>query len=317
MKFKKLKFFNTINKKLIKIKKNLPRERPSHVWCICRLTADRKELVKFLPNEALNSLTRTSLQLLSFPRLCHLIKISSVDSHAPSSLETPLCSVESDSATQLQKPRKMLKNHQELPMKAPREKHSFAYACYRCNKLGHFIKDCPEITHKRSPISQRPSSSSSTTTDLEFPTTYCRCGVGLCEIRVSMSSSNPGRKYYRCPGKYVCNFFFLFWALFFGSIWSCFRMITLWMILFYFGFLQDKHCGYFKWCDELREDEIRKSQPEVNFPTCKCGAGVCIVRVEESGPNADRSYFACPIKKVINCALWRSICLVWCGSFVV
>ena len=70
-----------------------------------------------------------------------------------------------------------------------------------------------------------------------------------------------------------------------------------------FAFLKDKHCGYFKWCDMLREGEIRRSQPEFNFPTCLCGAGVCTVRVEESGPNAGRRYFACPIRKVINCVL--------------
>ncbi|KAJ8450434.1 hypothetical protein Cgig2_002119 [Carnegiea gigantea] len=62
-------------------------------------------------------------------------------------------------------------------------------------------------------------------------------------------------------------------------------------------FWGDKTCGFFKWCDKLREDEIRKSQPEFNFPICRCGAGVCTVRVEESGPNAGRKYFACPIKK--------------------
>ncbi|KAJ8450435.1 hypothetical protein Cgig2_002120 [Carnegiea gigantea] len=95
----------------------------------------------------------------------------------------------------------------------------------------------------------------------EFPSTHCRCGAGLCEIRVAASRDNSGRKYYRCPGKY------------------------------------DKTCGFFKWCDKLREDEIRKSQPEFNFPICRCGAGVCTVRVEESGPNAGRKYFACPIKK--------------------
>lgn len=67
--------------------------------------------------------------------------------------------------------------------------------------------------------------------------------------------------------------------------------------------MKDKNCGYFRWCDKLREDEIRKSQPEFNFPTCGCGAGVCTVRVEESGPNAGRKYFACPIKKVIDYTL--------------
>jgi len=74
-------------------------------------------------------------------------------------------------------------------------------------------------------------------------------------------------------------------------------MITLWMILFYFRFLKDKHCGHFKWCDELREDDIRKFKPEFNFPTCKCGARVCIVRVEESGQMLIVVILPAPLKR--------------------
>ena len=34
------------------------------------------------------------------------------------------------------------------------------------------------------------------------------------------------------------------------------------------------------------------------YPKCSCGAGTCKKEKKFSGPNAGRSYFVCPIKKV-------------------
>ena len=56
-------------------------------------------------------------------------------------------------------------------------------------------------------------------------------------------------------------------------------------------FFQGK-CGFFDWCDTLSGITVRT-------PLCPCGAGICSVNKASSpGPNGEKWYFACRIKKV-------------------
>ncbi|GAB4848610.1 hypothetical protein Ancab_003316 [Ancistrocladus abbreviatus] len=132
-------------------------------------------------------------------------------------------------------------------------------ACFYCGKVGHWSKACP----KKAGLGESSSSPHSATFPapqaghVDYPIHYCRCGRGICIIWVSKSKKNPDRKFYRCPGT--------------GS----------------------EKCSYFKWCDELKEDEVRRSRPDSLFPVCRCGAGVCTLTTDPSG----RSCFICPIKK--------------------
>ncbi|KAL2939542.1 DNA topoisomerase 3-alpha [Bienertia sinuspersici] len=134
--------------------------------------------------------------------------------------------------------------------------------CFQCHQLGHWASDCPQSPNFRTPstINRSPISVFPSSSS-DYPPTHCRCGAGFCEIRVSNSEKNPNREYYCCPGKF------------------------------------EYYCNYFKWCDNLKKEEILEVQPKP-FPVCACGAGVCSVKVEESGANAGRSCFVCPIKKV-------------------
>ncbi|KAA8530049.1 hypothetical protein F0562_004758 [Nyssa sinensis] len=50
-------------------------------------------------------------------------------------------------------------------------------------------------------------------------------------------------------------------------------------------------CEFFKWCDTVMSDEIS------DLPVCACGAGICRMSTETSGPNAGRKFFVCPIKR--------------------
>ncbi|XP_009113411.1 uncharacterized protein LOC103838711 isoform X2 [Brassica rapa] len=53
-------------------------------------------------------------------------------------------------------------------------------------------------------------------------------------------------------------------------------------------------CEFFKWCDQVSIE----SQPVVSVnPTCPCGSGPCRRVTVTEGPNANRSYFVCCIKK--------------------
>lgn len=54
-------------------------------------------------------------------------------------------------------------------------------------------------------------------------------------------------------------------------------------------------CGFFKWCDQV---SIIKSESISVHPTCPCGSGPCRRVTVIDGPNAQRSYFVCSIKKV-------------------
>ncbi|XP_010414932.1 PREDICTED: uncharacterized protein LOC104701009 [Camelina sativa] len=53
-------------------------------------------------------------------------------------------------------------------------------------------------------------------------------------------------------------------------------------------------CGFFKWCDEV---SIIKPESISVHPTCACGAGPCRRVTFIDGPNAQRSYFVCCLKK--------------------
>ncbi|XP_010480204.1 PREDICTED: uncharacterized protein LOC104758932 [Camelina sativa] len=53
-------------------------------------------------------------------------------------------------------------------------------------------------------------------------------------------------------------------------------------------------CGFFKWCDEV---SIIKPESISVHPTCACGAGPCTRVTFIDGPNAQRSYFVCCLKK--------------------
>uniref|UniRef100_A0A5B7C4E9 Uncharacterized protein n=1 Tax=Davidia involucrata TaxID=16924 RepID=A0A5B7C4E9_DAVIN len=89
----------------------------------------------------------------------------------------------------------------------------------------------------------------------DLPMVQCSCGSGICVVRISSTEKNPGRKFYSCPRNF------------------------------------DSKCGFFKWCDMVRSDEISDA------PECDCGAGICRISTETSGPNAGRKSFVCPIKK--------------------
>lgn len=54
-------------------------------------------------------------------------------------------------------------------------------------------------------------------------------------------------------------------------------------------------CGFFKWCDQV---SIIKSESISVHPSCPCGSGPCRRVTVIDGPNAQRSYFVCSIKKV-------------------
>ncbi|KAI4350419.1 hypothetical protein L6164_004877 [Bauhinia variegata] len=61
-------------------------------------------------------------------------------------------------------------------------------SCYRCNQLGHWVRDCP--SNKLLSTSTHPNAN-----DCPYPNIHCKCGYGLCEPKKSKS----GRYYYLCP----------------------------------------------------------------------------------------------------------------------
>ncbi|CAH8360810.1 unnamed protein product [Eruca vesicaria subsp. sativa] len=54
------------------------------------------------------------------------------------------------------------------------------------------------------------------------------------------------------------------------------------------------NCKFFKWCDEV---SLESKQAVSDNPTCPCGSGLARRVTVTDGPNANRSYFACCIKK--------------------
>ncbi|CAH8292261.1 unnamed protein product [Eruca vesicaria subsp. sativa] len=116
--------------------------------------------------------------------------------------------------------------------------------CFRCNQNGHWIIDCPL--------------KSKSNDDPPPPWIHCPCGGGLCDIKLSNTHENPGRRFYKCPAAQKCTFF--------------------------------------KWCDKVTEEDIR-FRPDFTIPDCPCGSGPCRRSVSGSGPDAGRAYLQCGVRK--------------------
>ena len=165
--------------------------------------------------------------------------------------------------------------------------------CFLCKTRGHWARDCP----KRSP--KKLASSSSSQISNNIPIVQCHCG-SICVVLTSSTKKNPNRQFYTCSGNSVSAIFFffflflfIFYFLFFIQI-SIFRPFPILVNILKIDFLQGgSKCDYFTWCDEVRSDEVSDA------PECDCGAGICLICTETSGPNSGRKYYVCPIKKVI------------------
>ncbi|KAJ4908415.1 GRF zinc finger / Zinc knuckle protein [Raphanus sativus] len=102
--------------------------------------------------------------------------------------------------------------------------------CFRCRKTGHWISDCPLKFNAED--------------DPPPPSIHCPCGGGLCEIKLSNTHENTGRRFYKCPAAQKCTFF--------------------------------------KWCDEATDEDIR-FRPAFTIPDCPCGSGPSRRVVADSG----------------------------------
>ncbi|XP_043723809.1 uncharacterized protein LOC122670862 isoform X2 [Telopea speciosissima] len=77
--------------------------------------------------------------------------------------------------------------------------------CFNCNKFGHWARDCPEKAKTKKELPAVRSFDGQYLPEME-----CRCGVGTCPILTAKTPENPGRKFYRCPGKDgqgACSFY--------------------------------------------------------------------------------------------------------------
>ncbi|KAF8118099.1 hypothetical protein N665_0006s0099 [Sinapis alba] len=116
--------------------------------------------------------------------------------------------------------------------------------CFRCGQAGHWISDCPL---------------KSNADDDPPPSIHCPCGGGLCEIKLSNTHENPGRRFYKCPAAH-------------------------------------QKCTFFKWCDKVTDEDIR-FRPSFTVPDCPCGSGPCRRVLADSGPDSGRAYLQCGVKK--------------------
>jgi hypothetical protein len=81
------------------------------------------------------------------------------------------------------------------PQRNPKEHDQ----CFMCKRLGHWSKDCPNKTPRKS-LALSPGSSSSTSVQVpDLPVVRCPCGGGTCRVSTSNTVKNPGRKFYACP----------------------------------------------------------------------------------------------------------------------
>ncbi|XP_010249324.1 PREDICTED: uncharacterized protein LOC104591895 isoform X2 [Nelumbo nucifera] len=129
--------------------------------------------------------------------------------------------------------------------------------CFHCLKQGHWAHECPNRTTKKIELSGGRPTIVDTAVYLNK---QCPCGVGACLILTSNTEKNPGRKFYRCPGK------------------------------------AGRKCNFFQWCDLETADERHDALQSV-YPLCSCGAGVCSLLTVKNGRNAGRKCFVCPVKR--------------------
>ncbi|XP_021736134.1 uncharacterized protein LOC110702685 [Chenopodium quinoa] len=130
-----------------------------------------------------------------------------------------------------------------------------------CNNSGQFSTYCLENSSGFNNHNNKKINNSRTAAAIssgqQFPLTHCRCGGGFCKIKITPKTQ---KLFYTCPNVY------------------------------------ELHCGYFKFCEDLKEREISHDRPKP-YPICSCGAGVCRVETEKEGLNSGRKYFACRIKR--------------------
>ncbi|CAK7329740.1 unnamed protein product [Dovyalis caffra] len=83
--------------------------------------------------------------------------------------------------------------------------------CFTCKGFGHWAKDCPNKTPKKSQASSPGSSSSPSVQVPDLPVVRCPCGRGNCKVYTASTNKNTGRKFYTCPGDHrtsdKCEFF--------------------------------------------------------------------------------------------------------------
>ncbi|KAL2939539.1 Endonuclease 8-like 3 [Bienertia sinuspersici] len=69
--------------------------------------------------------------------------------------------------------------------------------CYTCGNSGHYSTNCPRNSSGYNNKKRKTSSNSTIITSTpEFPPTECRCGAGLCKIKLTPKTL---KHFYSCP----------------------------------------------------------------------------------------------------------------------